>query len=46
MTFYLLALIKNTKCVITNGAFSLLDNLAAIKALPPFKVDEVVKKCL
>jgi hypothetical protein len=46
MTFYLLALIKNTKCVITNGAFSLLNYLAAIKALPPFKVDEVVKKCL
>ena len=46
MAFYLLTLIKNTKSVITNGAFAFFDNFSAIKALPPFKVDEVVKKCL
>jgi hypothetical protein len=46
MAFYLLTLIKNAEGVITNGAFAFFDNLAAIKALPPFKVDEVVKKCL
>jgi len=44
--FYFLPLIKDAKSIILYSAFSFFYNFTTVKALPPFKIYEVVKEGL